>query len=71
MASMPRRGRDSICMPKESSSRSSCNNNAVQFYGTALDTPSTSTRVYWLARGRAEQEPHSNLNCTGGTADTE
>ena len=43
-------------------------NGAVQFYGTALDTPSTSTRVYWLTNGALNKNHITTSTASGGTA---
>jgi hypothetical protein len=42
-------------------------NGAVQFYGTALDTPSTATRVYWLIDGAVSTNHIPTSTATGGT----
>jgi len=38
---------------------------AVEFYGTALDTPSTATRVYWLVNGAVNKSPIANSTMIG------
>jgi hypothetical protein len=41
-------------------------NGAVQFYGTALDTPSTATRVYWLGNGAVSTDHIPTSSASGG-----
>jgi hypothetical protein len=38
----------------------------VEFYGTGLDTPSTATRVYWLADGAVNKNHIAISTATGG-----
>ena len=38
----------------------------IEFYGTGLDTPSTATRVYWLASGAANKNHIAISTATGG-----
>jgi hypothetical protein len=41
-------------------------NGAVEFYGTPIDTPSTGTRVYWLANGALSHDHIASSTASGG-----